>query len=210
MKVLTKRIAASIVVFAATVCAAYTIKAITASAQPFIEFKRSATIADVVLVAKAAESGMVPNNQNGIRYDVDFDGDVDSHDVDLLADYILMKWEFDTVIDAVSDEAVEVLDLFTMEIAETYAVSPDEFTVYPMCWSIADGGITGFAVSDEPYTGDILYDFDHETGDIILCTMVQIGDMVRWDEFDFGNLSEFGFSYTPRQEVVANALRNLD
>lgn len=210
MKLLTKRIIASAVVFAATVCSAYAIKAITASAQPFIEFKRSATVSDVVCIAKCAESGVVPNNQNGIRYDVDFDGDVDSHDVDLLADYILMKWEFDTAINAVSDEAVEVLDLFTMEIAETYAVSPDSFTVQPMCWSIADGGVTGFAISDEPYTGDILYDFDHETGDIILCTMVEIDGFVRWDEFDFGNLSEFGFSYTPRPEVVANALRNLD
>lgn len=210
MNVLTKRIIASGVVFAATVCTAYAVKAITASAQPFIEFKRSATVSDVVLVAKAAESGMVPNNQNGIRYDVDFDGDVDSHDVDLLADYMLMKWEFDTVIAAVSDEATEVLELFDMEISETYGVSPDEFTVQPMCWSIADGGVSGYAVSDEPYTGDILYDFSYETGDIVLCTMVQIGDMVRWDEFNFGNMAEFGFEYQPRPEVVERALMNLD
>lgn len=180
-----------------------------ADAVPFIEFKRTATVSDLVSVAKAAESGLVPENQNGIRYDINIDGVVDDRDVELLGEYICMELEFNSIIDAVSDEAVEVLDLFAMEICETYQVSPD-FTLEIATWSIADGGYTGYAVSDEPYTGDILYDFQYETGDIILCTKLTYGAAVRFDEFNFGNVSEFGFDYSPRPEIVQRALANDD
>lgn len=194
----------------ATVAASVWFDTTTVSATPFIEFERSANVADLVSIAKAAESGLVPENQNGIRYDVNIDGVVDYEDVNILADYICTKLVFDDIINEVSDEAVEVLDLFAMEICETYQVSPDDFKLEIAAWSIADGGYTGYAVSDEPYTGDILYDFWYETGDIVLCTKLTYGSAVRWDEFNFGNVSEFGFEYAPRPEIVQRALANDD
>lgn len=181
-----------------------------ADAVPFIEFKRTATVSDLVSVAKAAESGSVPENQNGIRYDINIDGVVNDRDVELLGEYICMELEFNSIIDEVSDEAVEVLDLFSMEICDTYMVSQDDFTLEIATWSIADGGYTGYAVSDEPYTGDILYNFPYESGDIILITKLTYGSGARWDEFDFGNVSEFGLDYVPRPEVVERAIANID
>lgn len=181
-----------------------------ADAVPFIEFKRKAMMSDLVSVAKAAESGSVPENQNGIRYDINIDGVVNDRDVELLGEYICMELEFNSIIDAVSDEAVEAIDLFTMEICETYQVSPDDFTLEIATWSIADGGDTGYAISSEPYTGDILYDFRYNTGDLVLCTKLTYGSGVRWDEFNFGNVSEFGLDYVPRPEVVERALANID
>lgn len=183
---------------------------ISVSAVPFIEYERDATIADLVCIAKCAESGTVPENQNGIRYDINIDGIVDNNDVELLKNYIFTKLEFDEVVESVSDEAVEVLDLFSMEICDTYMVSQDDFTLEIATWSVADGGYTGYAVSDEPYTGDILYDFPYESGDIILITKLTYGSGVRWDEFNLGNVSEFGLDYTPRPEVVQRALANID
>lgn len=183
---------------------------ISVSAVPFIEYERDATIADLVCIAKCAESGTVPENQNGIRYDVNLDGIVDNNDVTLLRDYILFRMDMDDIISVVSDEATEVLDLFAMEICETYLASPDDFTIEIACWSVADGGYTGYAISSEPYTGDILYDFRYSTGDLVLCTKLTYGSGVRWDEFNFGNISEFGLDYTPRPEVVERALANID
>lgn len=183
---------------------------ISVSAVPFIEYERGATIADLVCIAKCAESRTVPENQNGIRYDINIDGVVDNNDVELLKNYIFTKLEFDEVVESVSDEAVEVLDLFSMEICDTYMVSQDDFTLEIATWSVADGGYTGYAVSDEPYTGDILYDFPYESGDIILITKLTYGSGVRWDEFNFGNVSEFGLDYTPRPEIVERALANID
>ena len=180
------------------------------SAIPFIEYERDATVADLVCVAKCAEAGIIPENQNGIRYDINLDGVIDNNDVSLLRDYILFRMDIDDIISVVSDEATEVLDLFAMEICETYLASPDDFTIEIACWSVADGGYTGYAVSSEPYTGDILYDFKYETGDLVLCTKLTYGATVRYDEFNFGNVSEFGLEYTPRPEVVERALANID
>lgn len=183
---------------------------ISVSAVPFIEYERDATIADLVCVAKCAESGLIPENQNGIRYDINLDGIIDDNDVTLLRDYILFRMDIDDIISVVSDEATEVLDLFSMEICDTYMVSPDDFTLEIATWSVADGGYTGYAISSEPYTGDILYDFRYNTGDLVLCTKLTYGSGVRWDEFNFGNVSEFDLEYTPRPEIVERALANID
>lgn len=183
---------------------------VSVSAIPFVEYERDATIADLVCVAKCAESGLIPENQSGIRYDINLDGIINDNDVTLLRDYILFKMDMDDIISVVSDEATEVLDLFAMEICETYLASPDDFTIEIDCWSVADGGYTGYAVSSEPYTGDILYDFSYESGDIILITKLTYGAAIRWDEFNFGNVSEFGLDYAPRPEIVERALANID
>lgn len=180
------------------------------NAEPFIEYKRDATVSDLVCVAKCAESGIIPEDQNGIRYDVNRDGTIDREDFTLLRDYVLFKMNMDDIISVVSDEATEVLDIFSMEICETYLTSPDDFTLEVATWSVADGGYTGYAISSEPYAGDILYDFKYNTGDLVLITKLTYGAAVRWDEFNFGNVSEFGLDYTPRPDVVARALANID
>ena len=208
---------------------ASTIPSITVSAHPFIEYERRATLSDVVLCARAASGQAV--SSDGIRLDVDNDGVVSDHDVDIMLDAVCNLYPvFDKVISIADHEFfAEDEELLCMEMAELYntpfeytvifeGIRPDlvlpyylDYIMIDRVWSISDGGISGFAIGDEPYSADILYDHEYECGDVVVIYNVYVGgDLVRQDEFMVGDCGEFGIDYQPRFEIVQNALRNLD
>ena len=202
-----------------------------ADAVPFIEYGDWASISDAVAVSRAAAGDPVDDYQWGdvIRLDVDNDGDVTQHDADLIIKYISMYEIFDAIYEM---DIRETKDIFRMEMSERfntpiqycrvfYGFRPDEVVQYnPDCvmcnlvYTIADGGQTGYAIQEDPYTGDVLYNNTYNTGDVVIIfnvftagdpTMIQVQD-----EIKVGNVSDLGFEYSPRPEIVQRALANDD
>lgn len=220
-------------IFAAVIAATTTFAmcGFSVSAEPFIEYERFPEISDAVAVARCAAGD--PVNVDGIRLDVNCDGTVSQDDAENLMWYVSQYSMFDSVYEYLAtDECMEPEDLFRMELSEQFnaplpyvgvfsGIRPDQILwLYPDCVmvdkivTIADGGQTGYAVTAEPYFGDVVYNFDYECGDIVVIYNVFVeGDpnkMMRSDEFLYGNVSELGFEYEPRPAVVANAMRNLE
>lgn len=232
MKTLTKRIVATIAAFAATACAAYMVKAVNANASQFVEYTDWAEISDVVAVSRAAAGDPVSDYEwaDVIRLDVDFDGNITQHDADIMLDYIRMYNVFDAVCEiAYCDWFTEIQDTFRMEMAETYntpiqfvsifyGFRPDQVIQYypdylmiDRVFTIADGGVTGYAIQEDPYFGDVLYEHEYICGDIVVIYNVYYeGELVRQDEFMVGKTGDFGFDYEPRIEIVQNALMNME
>lgn len=220
------------IITAAVSAAVFTISDMPVSAEKFVEYTGWADIADVVACSRAASGDPVSNYKWGdaIRLDVDFDGNITQHDADIMLDYICMYDMFDTVCEiAYRDWFTEMQDVFRMEMAETYntpiqfvsvfyGFRPDQvIRYYPdylmidRVFTIADGGMTGYAIQEDPYFGDILYKHDYNCGDIVVIYNVYSGcELVRQDEFKVGDTGEFGIDYKPRAEIVQNALRNLE
>ena len=203
----------------------------SASAEPFIEYERFATMSDAVAVARAAAGD--PVGVSDIRLDVNGDGLISQADVDNLVWYIDKYSMFDAVYEYLAtDECMEPENIFRMELAEQFnapvqyvgvfsGIRPDQllwlyadYVMVDKIVTIADGGQTGYAIQEDPYFGDIIYNYDYTVGDIVVIYNVYVGgdpqNMVRSDEFLYGNVSELGFEYCPRPDVVANAISNLD
>jgi len=152
----------------------------------FVEYEDWASVEDVVAIYRTmADPDYKYQWADVIRLDVDLDGSVSAHDAELMTEYILMYDMFDSVFDGLDHdpELKEVKDLFRMEMAEEFGVAventmyfygfhaDDVVQYYPdnimieRVTTIADGGVTGWAIQEDPYCGDILYDFEYEKGD---------------------------------------------
>lgn len=203
------------------------------SAERFIEYTDWASVEDLVAIYRTmADPDYKYQWSDVIRLDVDLDGSVSVHDAELMTDYILMYDMFDSVIEGLNHdpEIAEVKELFRMEMAEEFGVPfrntlyfcgfradnlmpyyPDNLMIECIT-TIADGGVTGYAIQEDPYCGDILYGFEYETGDIVWIFNTYNGDphkIVRSDEFLVGNVSDFGFDWSPNPEIVERALANI-
>ncbi len=200
----------------------------------FVEYGDWANIADAVAVSRAVAGDPIEDYQwaDVIRLDVDNDGEITQYDVDIMVNYIEQYQLFDEICGiAERDWFKEMQDIFRMEMSETfntpiqyvrtfYGFSPDEVVPYePDCvmidriFTIADGGYTGYAIQEDPYFGDILYEHEYETGAIVVIYNVFVGgetNIVRQDEFLVGDTAEFGVEYTPRVDIVERALANID
>lgn len=233
MKVITKRIVATIAAFAATACCAYAKKLVSADVpSQFVEYTDWADISDVVAVSRTAAGDPVFDYKwaDVIRLDVDFDGNITQHDADIMLDYICMYDMFDAVCEiAYNDWFTEMQDIFRMEIAEMYSTPiqfvsvfygfrPDQVIQYypdyimiDRVFTIADGGFTGYAVQEDPYFGGVLYGHEYNCGDIVVIYNVHCrGELVRQDEFMVGSTKDLGFDYEPRIEIAQNALMNIE
>lgn len=205
-----------------------------ASAERFIEYTDWASVEDVVAIYRTmADPDYKYQWSDVIRLDVDLDGSVSAHDAELMKEYILMYDMFDSVIEGLDHdpEIAEVKDLFRMEMAEEFGIPYEKIMYfygfkgnnvvpyYPDCLmieritTIANGGVTGYAIQEDPYCGDIVYDFEYETGDIVwifnIYTNGNPDNIVRQDEFLVGNVSDFGFDWSPNPEIVERALANI-
>lgn len=201
------------------------------SAVPFIEYTDWADMSDVVAVSRAAVGDPVPDYKwsDVIRLDVDLDNEITQHDADLMLEYVTMYDMFDTIC---SLDISDTKERYRMEMSERfntpiqycrvfYGFRPDQVVKYnPDCvmidqiFTIADGGCTGYAIQEDPYIGDITYENQYSTGDIVIVFNVFTGGdptvIQTSSECLIGNVTDLGFEYTPRPEIVANALRNME
>lgn len=200
----------------------------------FVEFLEWAEMSDVVAMSREVTGDIFDyERREYIRFDVDNDGTVSEHDVELMLDYVLRYDLFDTVCELREEDWFrEIQSQYRTELSEQfntpkqyviffYGFRPDEVVgYYPDCvvggriFTIADGGRTGYAIQEDPYFGNVTYNAVYETGDIVVVYNCYVGGdcskIVRSDEFKVGNVADFGFDYQPSPEIVQRALANID
>lgn len=221
--------------FAVAIAAVFPAYAESADAvsTPFIEYKDWAGIEDVVAVSRYAAGNPVEEYQfcdTVFRFDVNCDGTVSEKDAEIMASYVQKYALFDAVFEA--RPWYEIQNQYREELAERFnaplpyvsvfsGFRPDEvvylFADYVMIdriVTIADGGRTGYAIQEDPFCGDVVYETERGLGDIVVIYNVftegNPNEIVESTEFCVGNVGRYGFSYHPDSDVVARALLNLE
>lgn len=212
--------------------------AVSASAQRFIECQEWANISDVVAIARVAAGDEFAYGvrYEYIRFDADCDGEITSDDADLWLDYVTKYDMFDAVFCkcAESQNETEYVEC----LANEFGVSTDhvviggavsqnrwiradrmegfnhDYVLAERVVSIADGGRTGYAIQEDPFCGDIIYDTEYSVGDIVVIYNTYINGnnrvIAKQEEVMIGNVSELGYTWSPNTEIVERALANMD
>lgn len=200
---------------------------------PFIEYQDWADVGGVVAVSRYAAGNPVEEYEfcdTVFRFDVNCDGVVSEKDAEIMADYVRKYALFDAVFEQRPWDDVQ--QQYRAELAERYnallpyvsvffGFRPDEvvywYADYVMAdriVTIADGGRTGYAVQEDPFCGDVVYETEYGFGDIVIIYNVYTEGnpdvIVESAEFCIGNVEQYGFEYQPDSDIVARALLNID
>lgn len=230
-----KIIAAAIAVCATINCAVSNVSAETETR--FIECQEWADISDVVAIARVARGDNIAYGvrYEYIRFDANCDGEITNHDADLWLDYVTKYDMFDAVFCkyAESQNETEYVECLSNEFgvdtdhvliggvasqrkwirADRMEGFNHEYVVVERVVSIADGGRTGYAIQEDPYCGDIIYDTEYAVGDIVVIYNTYINGnnrvIAKQEEVMIGNVSELGYTWSPSPEIVERALRNI-
>lgn len=221
-------------VFAVVASAAVLGMAMPVSADSFQEYQEWPELCDVVAVSRLAAGDPVIDyeREEWIRFDVNLDGAVSEKDAEIMAEYVQKTALFDAVCMIEFGDAFREMQYgFRTEMSERfntpmpyvsvfYGFRPDEvlryypdYVMIDRVFTIADGGLTGYAIQEDPFCGDLVYEQQYQTGDIVVIYNVFVegkGEIVESREFCIGNVAQFGYEYEPNQEIVARALRNID
>lgn len=231
-----KIIAAAIAGCATINCAVSNVSAETATR--FIECQEWADISDVVAIARVARGDDIAYGvrYEYIRFDANCDGEITNHDADLWLDYVTKYDMFDAVFCKYAESQNETE--YIEHIANEFNVSSDhvliggvasqrkwiradrmegfnhEYVVVERVVSIADGGRTGYAIQEDPFCGDIIYDTEYAVGDIVVIYNTYINGnnrvIAKQEEVMIGNISDIGYTWSPNPEIVERALANMD